>query len=64
MLEVGDAEDVGSDDSHRVRGVDEKAMLTKDHVSVLDSQHSGREERRGSTGVQLQTKAFTRCDWI
>ena len=34
-LEVGDAGDVGRDDGHRVRGVDEEAVLTKHHVAVL-----------------------------
>lgn len=40
MLEVGDAEDVVSDHSHRVRRGDEEAVFTQDHVPVLPSKQS------------------------
>ncbi len=42
MLEVWDAEDVVSDHSHRVRWGDEEAMLTKDHVTVLEGHRQTR----------------------
>lgn len=35
LLEVWDAFDVGSNDSHRVRGVHKEAMFTQHHVAIL-----------------------------
>lgn len=43
MLEIWDAEDVVGDHSDRVRWADEEAMLTQDHVTVLE----GRQTDRG-----------------
>ncbi len=45
MLKVWDAEDVVSDHSHRVRRVDEEAMLTKDHVTVLEGRQTDRGQK-------------------
>lgn len=35
LLEVRDAEDIGSDDGHGVGGVHEEAVLPENHVAVL-----------------------------
>lgn len=52
MLEIWDAEDVVSDHSDRVRWADEEAMLTKDHVTVLE----GRTDRKMGRGCKSKSQ--------
>lgn len=41
LLEVWDAGNIGSDGSHGVRGVHEKAVFTQNHVTVLKGRTRG-----------------------
>lgn len=52
LLEVRDAEDVGSDDGHRVRGVDEEAVLAQNHVPVLGETAQAQLSSLPSTSTQ------------
>lgn len=56
LLEVRDAGNVGSDDSHWVWGVHEKAVFTQNHVTVLKT------ERRANKVQESQITARI-CDF-
>lgn len=50
LLEIWDAEDVGSDNGHRVRRVHKEPVLAQNHITI-------RITIKGSPGIMLSTRS-------